>query len=193
MKKRDYFYITFVVSLGVLTRTVFHLGPNIEFITAISLASGYFIKNRKYSIIVPLVVMFTSDFIIGNTKIYLFTWSAFLLAPLWGRVMKSYRLGRIMSKGPKVFTKTVSSGLFGVAFTLFFFLWTNLGVVVVSDMYPKTIEGLLMSYQMGLPFLLNQLIGNLIIVPAIFLISNIFYSQKLLTGMKRLQAKCDLG
>ncbi|KKQ36309.1 MAG: hypothetical protein US52_C0002G0002 [candidate division WS6 bacterium GW2011_GWA2_37_6] len=56
----------------------------------------------------------------------------------------------------------------GIISTVIFFLWTNFGVVLTTSMYPKTIEGLGQSYINGLPFITNQLAGNLIIVPALF-------------------------
>ncbi len=171
---KDILYITGYILIGVLTRTVFHVAPNVEFVTGVTLASAYFIK-KGYSISVPFAIMFLSDVIIGNSSIFLFTWSAFGVAWLIGKLLSFKKFKKIV-KGSKITNMLLASELGGILFTLSFYLWTNFGVVVVSNMYPKNLQGLLLSYKMGLPFLAPQLLGNLIIVPSIFIISHILYS-----------------
>jgi len=173
MKSKDLLFMIGYIVIGVLTRTVFHIAPNVEFVTGVTLAGAYFIKC-KYSASVPVAIMFISDLIIGNSAIYIFTWSAFGITWLLGRALNSDRFSKIFEK-LGIFKLFAVSELGGVAFTIFFYLWTNLGVVVVSNLYPKTLSGLLMSYKMGVPFLVPQLIGNMIIVPSVFLLSKIFY------------------
>jgi len=174
MKIKDALFIFVYITIGVLTRTVFHIAPNVEFVTGVTLASAYFIR-RKYSISVPFLVMFISDFIIGNSSIFLFTWSAFGIAWLAGRFISSDKFKGMIERS-KILGLFLMSELSGIIFTIFFYLWTNFGVVVVSNMYPKNLEGLLLSYKMGLPFLLPQFLGNAIIVPSIFFISHVLYS-----------------
>src|SRR4030067_2076454 len=61
-----------------LERTVFDLGPNIELVTmAMILASFYF--GRKQSFWLTFAILALTDLIIGNTYIFIFTWSGFLL------------------------------------------------------------------------------------------------------------------
>lgn len=188
MKMKDILYIIGYILIGVLTRTVFHIAPNVEFVTGVTLASAYFVK-RKYSLSVPFLIMFISDFIIGNSSIFIFTWSAFAFAWFIGKSLRSNLIKRIATKS-KVVNIFILSELGGILFTLSFYLWTNFGVVVVSNMYPKNFEGLLLSYTMGLPFLVPQLLGNMIIVPSIFLISHVIYSFNL-NKMKDVRLKLE--
>ena len=185
MRARDIFFILCYVILGVLTRTVWHIAPNVEFITALSIASAYFLKS-KYSFTVPVLIMIISDLIIGNTPIFLFTWSAFGIAHVLGKLLNSELIKSRLEKLSREARILILSETGGIIFTLFFYLWTNLGVVVVSSMYPKTFEGLLLSYKMGLPFLWPQLVGNMIIVPAVFLLTQLVYKLKfsLFKGIK---------
>jgi hypothetical protein len=176
-KVKDILLITSYILLGVLTRTVWHVAPNVEFVTALSIAGAYFVR-RKYSFSIPLGIMVITDFILGNSPVFLFTWSAFGVAHLAGKILSSKRVENILRKLPNTFRMILLSETAGLVFTLFFYLWTNFGVVVVSNLYPKTLEGVLLSYKMGLPFLLPQLIGNLIIVPAVFVLTEIVYSGK---------------
>lgn len=150
--------ISIIVTIGVLSRTVFHINNNIEFITALTLATAYFVKDIKVSVLSTLGILLISDLIIGNTNIFLFTWSGFLLMVLVGKALKSSNIK----------SRFVASETGAIISTLLFFFWTNFGVVVTTSMYSKDISGLIQSYQNGLPFLLNQLIGNLIIVPVVF-------------------------
>jgi hypothetical protein len=159
--KKSILGMSVLILLGVLTRTLFHLGVNIEFVTGISLLSGYVFKNRLKSLIVPLLIMLISDLIIGNSIIFVFTWSAFLAVPLFSQVLETIK--------PKNELKTVLAAQFlGILSSIFFFLWTNFGVVVTTQMYTRNFQGLIQSYINALPFLRNQLFGNLILIPLIF-------------------------
>lgn len=163
--------VSIFVLLGVLTRTVFHVAPNVEFVTALSLAAGYFFKNSKYAWLVPFSIMLVSDFLIGNDMIFLFTWSGFLAAPLIGKILKK--------KGGESFANTILTGeVGGLASVLIFFLWTNFGVVVLTNMYPRTLDGLFLSYVNALPFLSNQILGNLVIVPMVFGLTKLVMDNK---------------
>ncbi len=149
-----------LVIFGILSRTVFHVAPNVEFVTALSLLSGYYLGGW-YALLVPLGIMVGSDMLIGNTAIFLFTWSAFLIGGLSGHLLRSLKLNN----------KVVLAGFgAGLVFSLFFYFYTNFGVWLITPMYEKNINGLLYSYYMGLPFLRLNLIGNLIIVPAAFMV-----------------------
>jgi len=154
--------------IAILSRTVFHINNNVEFITAFTLVCAYFIKSKRYAIITPLAALIISDLIIGNTNIILFTWSGFLAAAVLGFVLKRCTIKNLL----------VVSELGAIISTLVFFFWTNLGVVILSNMYTKDLSGLLQSYTNGLPFLFNQLIGNIIIVPLVFVAFDYFYNNK---------------
>jgi hypothetical protein len=112
---------------------IFHIAPNFEFITAITLISA--VRFRKpYSILIPVVAMVVSDMIIGNTIIYLFTWSGFVFTYLIGWLSsKNLNSSKLLSR----FLKYEVLALLGV---LVFFLWTNLGVTLTTSVYPDTLE-----------------------------------------------------
>jgi hypothetical protein len=52
--------------------------------------------------------------------------------------------------------------LFLFTSSLGFWLWTNFGCWLYTPVYPKTWQGLSVCYTMALPFLRNQLIGDLV-------------------------------
>jgi len=167
MKTSRFIVICFFIVWGVLSRTIFHLGPNIEFITGISIACGILIRNKKIALLIPILIMLISDMVIGNTKIFLFTWSAFLIPVLIGFFLLKLFRKSSENKYLKIF---VFSELSAVISSLSFFVWTNFGHWLITNMYTKDLNGFISCYINAIPFLKPQLAGNLIIVP-IFIIS----------------------
>ncbi|MEI7578797.1 MAG: DUF6580 family putative transport protein [bacterium] len=166
MKNTNILFIISAIILGVLTRTVWHLAPNLEFVTALSIVSVIFLKNFKQQLLMLFSIMFISDLIIGNTSIFLFTWSAFLFT-----ILLTHLLKKIHFSENKFFQGLLTSSLAGILGTAIFFLWTNFGVVLLTDLYTKNLSGLMQSYLNALPFLRPQLSGNLFLVPLIYVVS----------------------
>lgn len=133
---------------------------NVEPFTAMSLLAGSMLAGG-YALSVPLSMIAISDMVIGNTPIMFFTWSAWAIIGLGGTILRK-------RKAPTLKFSLQLTGM-GVVSSLFFFLWTNFGVWLIDGMYPHTFAGLMQSYIMGLPFLRNNLFGNLIIVPVVSL------------------------
>ena len=74
------FFIT-LFAIAFLERTVFDLGPNIELVTtAMLLTSAYLGTKRSFWL--TFLIMLTTDIVIGNTNIFIFTWSGFLIPSL---------------------------------------------------------------------------------------------------------------
>lgn len=169
--KNKIIFAIILICLGILSRTIWHLGPNVEFVTGSTLLSGAYL-GLGWAIIVPFSIMFITDFLIGNTNIFLFTWSAYLVIGC---------LGYLSHKGdlrmePKILWAT---GL-GIGASIWFYLWTNFGVWLLDSwgMYPKTMEGLVSAYILGLPFLKYNLLGNLFLIPASFFIVEVALSLR---------------
>ena len=144
-----------LIAFGVLGRTFFDLPPNVELVTlSCFLASVYL--GGAFSVLIPLGIMATSDVIIGNNQIFIFTWTAYLVIGLSALVLRRFKNQNL--------NLVSASTLFAVPSSLFFYLWTNFGVWY-QGWYPPTLAGLIESYVMGLPFLKFNLVGNLIFVP----------------------------
>jgi hypothetical protein len=121
--------------------------PNVEPIAAMALFGGVYL-NKKYALIVPLISLFISDLFLGFYSEMSFVYGSFLLIGvigLWLRDHKSFK--------NIVFASLTSS--------ILFFLITNFGVWIMGTMYDKSLNGLMESYIMGLPFFRNTLLGDL--------------------------------
>lgn len=166
-KSRKLLFSALLVVLGILFRTTWHIGPNVEFVTTATLLSARYL-GRRWAMAVPLLIMVVSDLAIGNTNIFIFTWSGYIIIGILGywdiRVLADkLRLERLPIKFFWL-TKTA------VWTSVWFYLWTNFGVWLLDSwgMYDKTWTGLVDAYIMGIPFLKYNIIGNLVFVPLSF-------------------------
>src|SRR3990167_2023010 len=160
MKKLSFLFILFFLAFG--ERVLFDFGPNIELVTTALILSSFYV-GRKKSFWLIFAIMLFSDLIIGNTNIFIFTWTGFLLPAF---VIRYFSIPKSSSR-----TKATTGTIAGILSNGFFFIWTNFGVWLLSSMYPKTAPGLLMSYINALPFLRYQLTSTLIFVPLGFILT----------------------
>lgn len=148
-----------VVVLAVVWRTVRQdLGapPNLELITAATFFAAVLLRHRA-AVLVPFAAAAVSDALLGNTSILLFTWTA------WAVI----GLGALLARRTTGWRRLGAALGLGVGGSVWFFLWTNLGVWLQGrgSFYAPGLDGLLASYAAGLPFFRTMLLGNLILVP----------------------------
>jgi hypothetical protein len=131
---------------------------NLELVTTATFAATILLRSR-WAFVVPLAVTVVSDVVLGNTAIALFTWSAWLVVGL----------GSLLARNTTGWRRVGAGAAFGVAGSLWFFAWTNLGVWLQGRgvWYPAGVDGLVASYVAGLPFLRTMLLGNLVLVPLV--------------------------
>lgn len=174
ISRKEFITVIILVAFGILSRTIFHINNNVEFITAFAISSAFFMQRKSLSAVIVIGIMFITDLIIGNSSIFIFTWSGFLVLTLLG----------VLLKNSKIKSLFLTSEIGAVVGTLIFFFWTNFGVVVLTNMYSKDLGGLIQSYQNGIPFLINQLVGNVIIVPLVFFAFKYFYQMNVVRNLK---------
>src|SRR3989344_1681 len=125
-----YLVLTLLFLIAISERIAFDLGPNVELITATMILSSFYF-GKKESFWLTFAIIFLSDLVIGNSNIFLFTWTGFLIPALLSRQLIN-KLTNLQS------LKILSLTSIGLASNLFFYFWTNFGVWIISGMYPKT-------------------------------------------------------
>lgn len=144
--------------------------PNLELVTAASFATALLVRS-PWAGFAPLAVAVTSDLVLGNDAVLWFVWSAWavvgigtVLASRWER--RRPPAGGLAAR-PAVRRLVAALGV-AVGASVWFFVWTNLGVWLLGDgvWYPRTGAGLVSCYVAGLPFFRTMLLGNLVLVPA---------------------------
>ncbi|MBI2020262.1 hypothetical protein HYS94_02470 [Candidatus Daviesbacteria bacterium] len=136
-----------IILMGIFSRLVPH-APNIAAIGALMLFGGVYLPKKIFWL--PILALFITDFFIGfygTDMIYVY--GSYLLVGLIGLWLRKHKKPLIV---------------LGSALTssVLFFLITNFGVwAPPNNWYPHTLDGLLTSYTMALPFFRNSLIGDL--------------------------------
>lgn len=152
-----------LIAIAVSWRIINHnymIAPNFELVTVVTVIAAI-VLGYKAAIAVPLASIIMSDLIIGNTSIFVFTWSAFLIIGL-GAILLS-KLNK------KTKSQIFGSIGFAVLSSFFFFALTNFGVWA-QGWYPATWNGLVECFTLAIPFYRTMLIGNIIMVPSAVLI-----------------------
>ena len=195
MNKIKIFIAFILITIGVVGRFILvsYVGiPNLEIITVLALISGIYLGGI-YTVAIPLLIIFLSDLVIGNTYIFLFTWTAFAMIGLLGYLFRKKtchsrtetKSGRNPvsaedQKSEKKYNFGIkNSVVLALLSSIFFYLYTNFGWWLMSGMYEYSLSGLIRCYYMAIPFFKNNLVGNLILVPVgIYIASKVFSYSK---------------
>lgn len=161
-----------MILIAVISRLVPH-PPNFTSLSAVALFSIH--QTNKWWIggLITLVSLWFSDLMINNIIIP-YSYPTYYEGFRWFGGLWVY-LGYSMIIAAAAFylkksstSKILISGVFSA---ILFYLVTNFGVWYSGSLYPKNMEGLMMSYISGLPFLLNSVMGNLFFL-------GLFYGSK---------------
>src|SRR5687767_10354363 len=157
--------ILLLLIIGIGTRLIPHY-PNFTAVGAISLLGAAFASRRSIAIIIPFLVMLFSDMILNNlvyARLYPEDYKHFIF--LYRGALWSYAaFGLVVIFGHTLFRNGVdlSKVLFGsLGASMIFFILSNFGVWASTGAYPVNFPGLMSCYISGLPFLLNQVLGDL--------------------------------
>ncbi len=142
------FTIIFAV-LAFVLRIIPH-APNFAAVGALALFGGFYLPMKKYTVVIPLAVMFLSDLLLGF-------YAPGIMAAVYGSFALIGLIGFFFRKIKSVGSVAFSS----LAGSILFFLVTNAAVWLFGGLYPHTILGLFESYTMGIPFFRNTLISDL--------------------------------
>jgi uncharacterized protein DUF6580 len=152
--------------LAAVTRLIPH-PPNFAPITAMALFGAATLTDKRVAILTPLLALFASDLcievmhrkgLIASWGIYSWMWvtyTAFLLIAVMGLLLRHRRSA-----------SAIAAATF--AGSIVFFVVTNFGVWVGSNLYPHTLEGLLTCYMAALPFFTNTLLGDAVYSTVLF-------------------------
>lgn len=151
--------ITLLIISAVLWRLInnhYMIAPNLELITATSVIAAL-LFNYRAGMITAFGSMVVSDLIIGNSPIFIYTWTSFLLIGAGAGLLK-----KINGKNTKQIFASIG---FAIISSLAFFLITNFGVWL-EGWYSMNLAGFIECFTLAIPFYRTMLIGNIILVPS---------------------------
>ena len=152
-----YIYILFAVA----ARLPFMPHPwNFAPVTAALLYFGA--RGSRRQLWMPLALLIASDLILDKyVYAYAFSWDLFLT---WGWYAAMLFLGTALRENAKPL-RVVGAALTG---SVTFFLVSNFGVWAATNMYAKTVAGLMVCYAAGVPFFRRTLEGDLLYTAVMF-------------------------
>ena len=156
---KEIFSISLILVLA-LSRLIPH-PPNITPIIAVAIMSSYLFKNIYLSLITVLVSMLLSDIFIGFYENMIFVYLSLIVITFIFYKMSN----KANYKSLFVF------GFFG---SLIFYLISNFGVWILSDMYEKSLGGLAYCYFLAIPFFKNTLISTIIFSYIAFFANSVY-------------------
>jgi hypothetical protein len=146
MKNLRYLPVVALMIIAAVTRFIPH--PfNFTAISALALFGGANIRDKRLAVLLPLVVMFCTDLIIGFHRIMIPVYTSFILITV---------IGIMIQQRQQIKNIAIAS----LSSSLLFFLITNLPFWF-GTRYPYTIGGAMESYTLALPFFANQIAGDL--------------------------------
>lgn len=144
-----------MIFIAALSRLIPH-APNFTAVIGMALFAGATLPNRWLAVLVPVTALFISDLLLGLHKEMFFIYIPFALIAL------------AASFAPSLKKSWMRVGFSSLAASLFFFAVSNMGVWLISGMYARTAQGLANCYLMALPFLGNQIVGDMFFSALLF-------------------------
>ncbi|MEO1021025.1 MAG: DUF6580 family putative transport protein [Bacteroidota bacterium] len=166
MNKRFLLLALFAL-IAALTRVIPH-PLNFAPLAGIALFSAAYVKRKDFALLLPLVAYFISDLLVNNIVYAQYYDSFVFVTPgfmfTYGSILLITFIGFVLLKKVS-FVRVMSGSLLA---SLLFFLVTNFGAWLGNPTYPQTFEGLMISYNMGLPFVKNTMLGDLFYSAVLF-------------------------
>lgn len=152
MKDSNHTFTRTLLIIGMMLLAAFsRLIPhpaNFTAVLAVALFGGAKFKNLSLAILVPLIVMMTTDLVIGFYSLMPFVYGCIVLTAIIGMY-----IGRTSNPVYILFGSLLASTLF--------FMVTNATVWYHNPQFAQTFSGLLICYDFAIPFFRNQLFGDL--------------------------------
>ena len=146
-KYQNYIFPILVIVILSFSRLIPH-PSNFTPILAVGIFSGFYFKNFILSFFIVVFSMFLGDIYLGFHNTMFFTYISLATVVSLGLIIKKFG-----------FTEIIFAGLLG---SVCFFIISNFGVWLVSEIYEKNINGLIQCYIMAIPFFHKTLASTLL-------------------------------
>jgi len=159
---KQFFVITAFIIIASLSRLVPHL-PNFTAISAIALFGAAYYDKKITALLVPITILFITDAILGFYQGMAWIYGTFIIVALIG-----FMLRKNTSVPRVIFASILSS--------ICFYLLTDFGTWIGTNMYPHTFNGLIECYIAAIPFSRYEAIGTLFYSGVLF--GSYYFAQR---------------
>ncbi len=139
--------ITAIILLAALTRLLPHI-PNFTALSAVALFGAAQYNKKLLAFLVPLTALVLSDAILGFYAGMEWVYGTFILIIISGFALRN------KVTAPRVILLSIVS-------SLIMYVVSDFGMWIGSGIYPHTLTGFTACYIAALPFLRNELLGDL--------------------------------
>lgn len=149
--------LSLVIIAVASTRALPYLIPhlwNFSAVYALGIFAGSQFQDKRLALAMPLGAMALSDLFIGQ-GFSLMVYAGFIIIVMCGIAIRNH-------------ITVTNVALASIIGAILFFLITNFAFLYPTTQYPHNMSGIITSYVMGLPFLRNALISDLIFAPVLF-------------------------
>lgn len=155
MDKKNILLIIFISAIILAARLIPHT-PNFSPLASVVLFAGVYGSAKKY-LLLPLIALFISDLFLGFYKLEIMVsvYLSFVIIAWLGLWLKKHK--HIIN----IASSTMASALL-------FFLITNGAVWYFGTWYSHDLSGLLLCYNLAIPFFKSTLLSNLIYSTLLF-------------------------
>ncbi len=143
-----------LILIAAISRFIPH-PPNFTPLLAIAIFGGATFSDKRYAFIVPIAAMLLSDLFLSFHGTMIAVYLCFIASVFIGFALRR---------------KKSAMGIAAASLlaSVLFFVVTNFSAWLVYPMYPKTFAGLMLSYEMAIPFFSNTVLSGLIYSTVLF-------------------------
>lgn len=163
-RRQSFAVIAGLLIVAAFTRLIPHY-PNFTSLGAVALLGGAWFRNKAWAVLIPLSALFLSDLVLNNAVYaysddFVFTYSG--MAYVYGAFALVSLIGMLGLKGNARTSNWKGYTLYAIVSTVAFFVISNFGSWLADPMYTKDLQGLVLCYEMALPYAVNSLAGTMV-------------------------------
>lgn len=157
--------LVLVVLAAAFSRLIPH-PHNFTPIGAVALFGAAYFSNRFIAFLVPALAIFLSSLVINNV-VYQADSFVWFYADFPAQIL-AFGLVTLMGFGLLKQIKVKNVLLASLSASLILFIITNFSAWLTTGMYQQTFSGLMLCYEMAIPFFSNSVIGDLVYCGILF-------------------------
>lgn len=157
--------LALMILLAAFSRLLPH-PPNFTPIGGMALFGAAYFSKKYWAFLIPALAIWISSLVLDNI-FYAQYYEGFVW---FSNPFVYIAFAAIVILGVTTLKNVKPLNLLGASLgaSTIFFLISNFGSWLSFNMYPKTLEGLMMSYTAGIPFFMNTLAGDLFYTTVLF-------------------------
>lgn len=170
LKNKSSLLAVIIIAIGSLSRLIPHM-PNFTAMEGISLFAGAYLGSRLLKFLVPIGILFFTDFIINNTisRSFFPDHSGLVLFDTY-MIFNIVGIVAVILLGSQ-FLKKVTAGRLAISVvsaSMIFWIISNIGSWISLPIYTKDLLGLQQCFVAAIPFLYTSLISAAVFSTILF-------------------------